>query len=399
MKVVQINSVYGNGSTGVIVKEIQSLCLDKKIECHIAYSSSACIVPFGYKIGNLVSNKLHALCYRIGGNMGSFSILPTIKFLHYLDRIKPDVIHLHNLHSNYINLYILLHYIAKKDIRTIVTLHDCWYYTGGCYHYTLVNCNHWKTTCGNCPKRFSDTKGYVLDLSSSVLKKKSKYFNKVPRLSVTGVSNWVLSESLTNVFKGRPAYVIHNGVDTTIFRPYQSDLKTRLGLEDRFIIMGPSKKWLSSVNQEVLKYFITNMRPDEVLFLMGCENIDPSLPSNVFQYGYVKDRKSLAELYSIADVFANCTREESLSLVNVECQACGTPVVTFDGTGVQETVDGNCGFKIASGDYAAMLYQIRCIKQQGKGYYSASCRKWVSDHFSTERNYQQYINLYLDDAN
>ena len=153
MKIVQINAVYGFGSTGIIVQDLQKLCQDNRIECIVAYSQSKRRVENGYHLGNLLSNKIHALLSRISGKQGYFSICSTLRFLKFLDKYQPDIIHLHNLHGCYINVPMLLRYVAKKSIKVVVTLHDCWFYTGGCSHYTSAGCTKWLNGSGNCPKR------------------------------------------------------------------------------------------------------------------------------------------------------------------------------------------------------------------------------------------------------
>ena len=111
MKILQINAVYGVGSTGVIVKDIHQMCLNEGIESFVAYSSSN--LPYseiknGYKIGNKFDKKLHAFLCRINGMQGYFSQISTNKLLGFIKKIKPDIVQLHNLHSNYINLNMLL---------------------------------------------------------------------------------------------------------------------------------------------------------------------------------------------------------------------------------------------------------------------------------------------------
>ena len=98
MKIIQINAVYGFGSTGIIVRDLQDICYHNGIECIVAYSQSQDTVKNGYQLGNFISNKIHALLSRISGKQGYFSILSTRKFLKYLDQYHPDIIHLHNLH-------------------------------------------------------------------------------------------------------------------------------------------------------------------------------------------------------------------------------------------------------------------------------------------------------------
>lgn len=46
----------------------------------------------------------------------------------------------------------------------------------------------------------------------------------------------------------------------------------------------------------------------------------------------------LAAIYSAANVFFNPTVEDNYPTVNLEAEACGTPVVTYDTGGCAETI-------------------------------------------------------------
>lgn len=394
MKVVQINAVYGATSTGVITKDLHLLSQQEGIDSYVVYSYANQIPPNGYKIGSLLERKWHALLARVSGRMGGFSRLSTVKLLQYLDKLKPDIIHLHNLHGCYIHVNMLLKYAAKKNISVVLTLHDCWFYTGGCYHYTFVQCQKWKAECGDCPQRYVGTPAYLRDASKSILLDRKKYFGAIKDLYVVGVSQWITDEAKYNVFKGKNCLKIYNGIDLNIFKPTKSDFKKEYGIEDKFVILGPATKWLNPMNEGILKYVSEKISDDMVFVIFGvAPHKEPTLP-NVKYVPYIKDRQQLAALYSAADVFINCTREESLSLINVEAQACGTPVITYRNTGVQETVDGVSSFSVENGDIESMVNYILQIYNSGKSIYSAGCMKWVAENFEVNNNYKEYIRLY-----
>lgn len=394
MRVLQINSVYGIGSTGVIVKDIHEMCLSEGIESFVAYSSSNVPkneIKNGYKIGRSFGKKLHAFLSRISGMQGYFSRFSTKKLLSYIKKIKPDIVQLHNLHSNYINLNMLLKFLAKNDIKTIVTHHDCWFYTGRCFHYTAVGCNKWLESCGSCPKKNSNTPPFVFDRSAKVLRDRKKYFALIKDLTVVGVSQWITNESVKTVFKGRKAVTIHNGIDTKFFKPTPSNLREKYGLNDKFIILGPALKWLSKVNETVFREFISSLKDDEVLMLLGCnEQQIKNLPKNVLGVPFIKDKDELRKIYTLADVFINPTREESLSLINVEAQSCGTPVITFDNTGVKETVDGISGFAVETGNVSQLIMKKEIVKSG----LNEDCKKYVLEKFDVTVNYRKYIQLF-----
>lgn len=396
MKVVQINAIYGNKSTGTIVREIQSCSEKHGIDAYVAYSIADrpdSKVPKGYRIGNMLTAKWHAFISRIIGKQAYANRITTWLLLKWLDAIKPDVVHLHNLHSNYIHLNMLLRYLAKRNIATVVTMHDCWYFTGGCMHYASIGCSHWKIGCGQCPK-WRQVPSYCIDRTQSVLKDRKKYLSVIPRLTMVGASEWVANETKHSLLKDLNIIFIHNGFDLDVFTPTPSSKRKELNIENKFVVLGPASKWLLPINKTTLDHFISRMSNDMVLVLFGCTQSSNTLPLNVMQIGYTKSPKEMAELYSMADVLVNCSREDTLSSLNLECQACGTPVVTYDATGSKETVNGECGFAVATGDYKALLEKCMEIKQLGKSALSSLCRDWVSIHFNNEDNYQKYIQLY-----
>lgn len=396
MKVLQINAVYGTGSTGVIVEDIHKMCLTKGIDSYVAYSTSPVRdIHNGYRIGGTVGKKMHALLSRINGKQAYFSRSATKKLLRHIDIIKPDIVHLHNLHSNYINLNMLLDYLAKKDINTVITFHDCWYFTGGCFHYTSENCYRWTSGCGNCPKKKKDTPAILFDCSSKILKDRIKYLIAIPRLTIVGVSDWIVGEAKKTFLKDVASVTIHNGIDTSFFKNTPSDLKTKYGIEGKFVVLGLASKWFLKVNKETFDKVVSGLPIDCVLMLLGCtEEQRKNLPENVIGIPFVKDREELRKIYSMADVFVNCTREDSFPLANLEPQACGTPVITYCNTGAKETVDGKSGFAVENGNADEMLDRILTVKEKGKDCFSDSCRTWAVNSFDRDENYEKYIKLF-----
>lgn len=397
MKVVQVNAILGERSTGTIMANIQKCCQNNGIEAYVAYSIAGvpkeCVFN-GFKIGNLFDEEIHALLSRFKGKQAYFSYIPTIHFLRYLDSIRPDIVHLHNLHNNYINLNLLLKYLAKRDIATVITMHDCWYFTGGCFHYTNAGCDKWQHGCGNCPKKMLDTPAYLCDASSQILQDRKKYLTSIPRLYLVGCSKWVADEARKSVLKDCDIRYIYNGFDLDVFKPTSSELVKKLEIEGKHILLGPASKWQSAVNKETLDYFIQTMPEDYVLVLFGANEHNKYISPNVLLYRYTSSREEMAQLYSMADVFVNCSREDTLSSLNLEAQACGTPVVTYDATGSMETVNGKCGFAVETGNYRLLLNKVLVCALEGKAMLSSQCRRWITSQYNMDKNYQEYVNLY-----
>ena len=355
---------------------------------------------YSYTMGSFIDHKLHALFSRIKGKQAYFSKVATRGLLKYMDAIQPDIVHLHNLHSNYIHLNILLNYLAEKSIKTIVTMHDCWYFTGGCTHYTAIGCDKWKYGCGGCVQR----KGYnalLGDVTKEILRDRVKYLSAVPNITFVGCSEWIANEMKQSMLKevGFIAY-IPNGFDLNIFYPREMSTneakKEALGLVGQQVILAPAGKWLLPINKITFDYFTQHLPENTKLLLFGCNQQIENVPNNVQLHGFIKSRDEMADLYSIADVMVNCSREDTLSSLNLEAQACGTPVVTYDATGSKETVDGTCGFAIPTGDYKALFRQTLDVCRLGKEAFWDGAVKWITENFEKTVNYNKYIQLYKD---
>ena len=195
MKIIQVNSVYGISSTGRTTFELDEFITSQGHESYVAYGENKVIVKDIFYIGTNWDHKLHALLSRFSGLVGYFSTFYTKKFIKVIDTISPDIIHLRNLHSNYIDIPLLLSYLAKNDISTVITLHDCFFYTGKCTHYTLDNCYKWQNDCGVCPRLRKDNKSWFFDRTKKMLRDKKQLFGNIKKLAVIGVSDCITEET------------------------------------------------------------------------------------------------------------------------------------------------------------------------------------------------------------
>ena len=395
MKILHINTSYGTFSTGTIMKNIHKCAEAAGFDSYIAFQKGEGeLGSHSIEIGNYWDYKTHALLVRIAGKQAYYSRCSTSRFLKRVDEIKPDIVHFHNVHNNYLNLNMLLQYLAKNRIKTVITMHDCWLFTGGCFHYASVGCEKWKTGCGNCPKRYQDSPAYLYDASASILKDRKKYLGAIEGLTLVGCSEWIANECKQSVLKDKNIICIHNGFDIKRFKPTPSNLRERLGLMGKYVILGPAGKWLLDINKPTLDYFINKLPHDSVLLLFGSNGKEPVLNEKVMMYGYTKNTEELVQLYSMADVMINVSREDTLSSLNLECQACGTPVVTYDATGSKETVDGVSGFAVETGNYEQLYVAYEKVRAITKSDLTDGCRNWIVENFDSNKNYQKYIELY-----
>lgn len=398
MKILQINATYRIGSTGEIIAGIAQVSAAAGFDTYYVCASLSEDQRNDhiFVMGNRLDHKIHALRSRILGKQGSGSLLATLNLLKWIDKICPDIIHLHNLHSNYINVPLLFHYIQKRGIQTVITLHDCWFFTGKCCHFLYDGCNLWKSGCGNCPRKRKEIPSYFFDRSSEDFREKRKLIGENPYVHVVGCSQWLTACARESLLAERVEKTICNGIDLDIFKPYQTDVYENLHKCGAFIILGMANKWLSEDGRETYNHVVKKLGPRMKLFLIGCtpKQIAENSNAHVFMSGFIKNRIELAKCFSSADVFVNVTKADSFPTVNIESIACGTPVITYDSGGSAEIVDRQTGEVVPYGNYEQLLQSIKRIQENGKQSYSRKCRQRAELLYNKNKTFLEYVKLY-----
>lgn len=399
MKVLQINAVNKIGSTGRNCYEISNFLIEKGDICVTACSRGNNVYDKNeFIIGNKLDTKIHGLLSRISGMQGYFSIKATKKLLDYMDKFNPDVVLLGNLHGNYINLPMLLKYLSKKDIITVVVLHDCWFYTGKCCHYTIDKCYKWLEKCGNCPSLKKYNKSWFLDRTEKMLNDKKNLFNAIPKLAVVGVSNWITKEAKkAPVFKNAKEIIrIYNWIDSEKFYPRNiENLKEKLGLKDYKILLCVASNWNKEKGIENIIELSFKLSNTERIIIVGniSDEYKKKLNKNVILVPTIESLDILAEYYSIADVFVQPSLEETFGKVGAEALACGTPVICFDSTANPELIGKGCGAVVKDIDINEFYQEIKNILKKGKDFYTKNCIEFANKNFYKDNNIKEYIAL------
>ncbi len=386
-RILQINANYGFGSTGLIMKDIDDIISSQSdMQSFVAYQRTNVAKTNGTYMGNPLDWKLHALLCRLHGWQGYYSYFSTKRFLTYLDELKPDIVHLHNLHSNYVNIKLLLKYIAQKDIRTVITMHDCWWFTGKCFHYVDVGCAKFTTGCGSCPKKNYPPASYLGDFSSGVYASKKELLLSIPHLTMVGCSDWICAEAKKSFLKDSDIIRIYNGIDTDVFSPQKHPRGKNIQ------ILGMANKWMHPRNIGIIKRIIE--KTNATIKIVGCTEVQKEklkeYSARVEAIGFISNRNQLADMYNSADVFINLTHADTLPTVNMESICCGTPVITYDVTGSPELIGPKTGFIVKEDD------QNRIIDIISNGIFPErqECALIGQSLFGKDYCYNRYIDLY-----
>lgn len=390
MKIIQINTTCGIGSTGKIAVGISKLLTADSIENYIIYSNRS----NGYEAGISCSDnkyiKLQALKSRLFGNYGFNSKKATKRIIKELERIQPDVVHLHNIHGHDCDLEMLFTYFKKNKTKLVWTFHDCWAFTGYCVYFDAVNCDRWKKECFRCPQSKDFT--WLFDKSKQLFKKKRNLFNGL-NLTIVTPSQWLAELVRQSFLKEYETVVINNGIDLGVFRPVESDFRQKYGIEQKKIVLGVSMGWESRKGFDVFIELASRLTDDFKIVLIGTnDKTDKHLPENILSIHRTNNQQELAEIYSAADVFVNPTREDNYPTVNMEAIACGTPVLTFKTGGSPEMLDESCGSVVDCDDINTLEKEIVRICSD-KPYTLKQCIKKASEYDENER-FKEYLKLY-----
>lgn len=399
MKVLQINGVCKSGSTGKIVSGIDEQLLKSGYESIIAYSGNHEDIKNEerfYKIGSRLSTKIHQVKAMIFGDAGFHSTCNTKKLLHYIDKQKPDIVHLHNIYSYYLNVGVLLDYLAKKKIKTVLTVHDCWVFTGHCTHFFSINCEKWQSKCFDCPLKKTYPHSLFFDRSKQLFERKAKLFKNFDSFNVVCVSNWIKGMVDCSILKDFPNHVIYNGVDLQRFSKHTAnDIKGTHNIEDKFVILGVSNGWGENKGLDKFLELAKILPQDMQIVLVGLSADQISnLPKNIIGIKKTKNFEELVDYYSSADAFVSFSKQETMGMVVVEAMSCGLPAIVMPTTASPELVTNQTGFVNVSASPEECLEHIKTIQLKGKSTYSDSCKQRVAELFSAEKNYKKYVELY-----
>ena len=330
------------------------------------------------------------LSYIFGLN-GYFNVINTRLFINRLKKIRPDLIHIHSLCDNYLNIAMFFNYLRKTDIPVIWTLHDNWCFTGRCAQF---RCEKWIEGCGNCPHMDFYPGSLFLDNSAKVWRKREKLYNSLRKMTIVTPSKYLADLVKISMFKeNHPIKVINNGINLNIFRPVESNFRKEHNLENFYMILAVAYFWDECKGLYTLIDLAKRLPNEYRIVMVGTnDETDKILPDNIVSIHKTYNQEELVKIYSCADLFINATTDDNFPTVNMEALACGTPVLTYDTGGSAEIIDETCGSSVLMKDIDGLEKEIIRICKD-KPYSRQACLEHAKK-YDTRDKYQEYINLY-----
>lgn len=391
MKVVQINT-FSYKATGSIMMNLHMLMKKQGIDSYVVWgrgrrSENDHEISMTDNFGVM----LHGIYSRITDKTGFSSKRATKRLIKKLKQIKPDIIHIHNLHGYYINIELLFKYIREEKIKIVWTLHDCWPFTGHCAYFDMIGCKKWKECCYDCEQSKTYPASKVVDNSKWNFIKKKELFLGLD-ITLVSVSKWLANVVKESFLGNYPVEVIYNGIDLSVFKPTKSDFRAKNDLEHKFIILGVASEW---TERKGLKDFIKlseKLDDKYKVVLVGLSNKQrKEVGNNILCLPRTNNIRELVEIYSASDVFLNASVEETMGMTTVEAMASGTVPIVYNATALPEVLDKDPSKIVQKHDIDAVLQIIKRIPKE------TICSELfvkISKEYDKNIKFMQYIDLY-----
>ncbi len=365
MKIMQINCVYKTGSTGKIIYDLHKVLTESGIESVVCFGRGEKVKePKVYKTCGELYAKFNNLLSRITGVMYGGCFFSTNRLLSIIKKENPDIVHLHCINGYFVNIYRLIGWLKKHNIKTVLTLHAEFMFTANCGH--SLDCDKWKTGCGDCPRNREETNSFFLDSTARSYKKMKKaFYGFDDKLTVVSVSPWLMDRAKQSpILKDKKHTVVMNGLDTDIFHIYDTEsLKKKYHITDEKIIFYAAPYFTDNPNYikggNYIIELAKRLKDENVrIFVAGEYDSGLKVPENIVLLGKIENQRELAEFYSMADVTVITSKKETFSMICAESLCCGTPVAAFKAGGPETIALADYS---AFADYGKLDELILCI--------------------------------------
>ena len=380
-KLLQIGIEVNSGSTGRIAEQIGLVAMKNGFESYITfardYNPSRSVV---IKIGSALNIFFHVLRTRLFGDHLGGSKLATLSLIKKIKKLRPDIIHLHQLHGYYLHIPILFNFLKSLKTPVVWTIHDNWAFT--------------EIPFGSYPKSL------FFDKSKQNFLRKKKIFTNMTNIRLVGVSKWISDLAKNSFLNNYDISIIPNGIDISIFYPRDNKRhilkKYKLNTKKKYLIASGTT-WNS--NKGILDYKkLSKLLPKNIiLILVGIKDHKIFAgETNIKCIPRTESQDELAELYSISEILLCLSYKESFGLTPIEAMACGTPSIVYDNTALPELVTKNTGNIVETGNLKLVLASIKKILNKGKMFYHQTCIDHVRDKYKKEITYENYIKIYKE---
>lgn len=391
-RLLQVNTTMGRTAPALIADELDRLATAAGWDCHLAYGRPGPLAggfdpASRHRLASTAEVAWHGAMTRLADRHGLHSQRATERLCRLIDRLQPDVVHLHNIHGYYLHYPVFFRYLRRSGLPVVWTLHDLWPLTGHCAFFASDRCQGLARGCAGCRRKGVYPGSLLLSRAEANFREKQAAFAGLDRLHLVAVSQYVADCLPGSILGEYPVTTIYNGVDMPAHVPRAAT--------DSPLALGVAYRW---DERKGLADFVELRRrlPDDWrIRLIGLTKRQiAALPGGIEGCERVDSPAELRRHYAEATVLVSLSHGESLGMVSLEAQACGAPVVMYDAGGCAETIAPDTGLAVARGDVAAAARACEAIAAGLTRFSPQACRANVAARFDRVANFSKYLALY-----
>ncbi len=309
-----------------------------------------------------------------------------------------DIVHFHNLQGagGYFSLFDLVELSKLKP--SVWTLHDMLSVVGDWKYY--LEANDWDAQGKEFPYTNPNYEG-MSEHARFNLKAKELIYKNIDT-TIVCPAQWLVDKVKNSVLKDKDIRLVHNGIDETIFKPYDKNVvRKELGLPgDKKILLfqANSGKYNVWKGPEYLEKALQHFQSSEDVVFLNIGGDDNNEPGWI-NIKYIEDENKMAKYFSAADIFIYPSLADICPLTVLEAQSCGLPVVAFRTGGVPEIIKHMetgyiSGYKNMDDFIKGIELFLTDSDLQKKA--SMNARKSIEEEFTLDIMTQKYIKVYED---
>lgn len=382
------------GSTGRIATGLQNCLLEKGNKCLFCYGQGAeRNDEERYKFSGFLDIVLHKVNATLTGSLCCASATATNSLVKRLRELRVKNVYLINLHGLYLNEQILFDYLIQDNINVVYIMADESAFLGNCFYRN--GCEKYKNGCRDCHLQNTLQKIVKPEAAHKAYMVKRWAYTHLNAIFVAP-EFVILSAKESPLLEGCKTSIIDEAIDICRNAPRNtSALRRQLKIADDQIVIGCVAPF--SDPRKGVQYYLEAARRLEknnkfVFVQVGYDvNNKSNLPKNYIPVGFVNDRDTLAEYYSLADLFVFPSLADTMPNACLEALACGSPLLCFNVSGMPFIGDETVMTLVPEKDVDKMVEVILKTQKKDDSIIN-TCRNYALQRYDNQKYFEKLYN-------
>lgn len=303
-----------------------------------------------------------------------------------------DIVHLHVIHSYFLQYEWLIELLIESEKRVVWTCHDHWIVTGRCA--LTDGCLRWKdsNSCWKCPS-ITNYPPVLIDVAAKRVRPKRALITKLAASSKCRlvVPSEHLARDIKQIYPQARVAIVNNSVEATLSACDFSQNLTHTTIETRALVVAHDLSYNGKTNKALVERLLE--LPFIALDTVGKHSIFQQ--SNVRNHGYISSKQELALVYSNADFLFFTSSVDNYPLVLIEALQNGLPVIASCSPAAEEILSrvGGRPFKDED-ELRSIIGRRNWLETLYGGQSRIAIRNRAMKYFALDRMVSEYMDIY-----